>query len=287
MDGDNQGQDRQSWLASLGRLLARRQRVSSEKELQEIILESEEQGIINEEEGDMLSSIFEFGETIVREIMVPRTEMVSCSRESTLREVLDTIIESGHSRVPVFEGTNDRIVGFIYAKDLLRLWGEDVTETAVERVMRPPYFIPESMKIESLLQDFRSKRVHIAIVVDEYGGTSGLVTIEDLLEEIVGEIQDEYDLEEDLLVEQEDGSLLVDAGIGLDAIEEYFDIDITREKFDTVGGYLIHLLDQVPAVGDDISDGQLHMTVVESDDRKIHKVRIVREENKLETGNDS
>jgi len=277
LDGDNQAQNKNSFMSALSRIWTRRQRVSSEEELQAIINESEEQGIINEEEGDMLHSIFEFGDTIVREIMVPRTEMVSCGVDSSLREVLDTIIESGHSRVPVFEGTHDRIVGFIYAKDLLRHWGEDVAATGLEKVMRPPYFIPESKKIESLLQDFRTKRVHVAIVVDEYGGTSGLVTIEDLLEEIVGEIQDEYDAEEDLLIEEPDGSLLIDASLALDELEEYFDIEITRDKFDTVGGYLMHLLDQVPEAGDNIVDGDLHMTVLESDDRRIYKVRIVRQ----------
>jgi CBS domain containing-hemolysin-like protein len=208
--------------------------------------------------------------------MVPRTEMISCDRDSTLREVLDTIIESGHSRVPIFAGTHDNIVGFIYAKDLLKHWGEDPASTTIEKMIRPPYYIPESKKIESLLQDFRTERVHIAIVVDEYGGTSGLVTIEDLLEEIVGEIQDEYDLEEDQLVEEPDGSVLVDASLPLDELEEHFDMEIPREKFDTVGGYVTHLLNEVPDAGDDIVDGELHMTVVDSDDRRVHKVRIIR-----------
>ena len=285
MDGDHSDQDKQSWLAAVGRLWSKRQRVSSEKELQEIIIESEEQGIINEEEGDMLHSIFEFGETIVREIVVPRTEMISCDKNSTLREVLDTIIESGHSRLPIFEGTNDKIIGFIYAKDLLVHWGQDPATTSINKMIRPPYFIPEAKKIESLLQDFRTERVHIAIVVDEYGGTSGLVTIEDLLEEIVGEIQDEYDLEEKLLVEEPDGSLLVDASLPLDELEEYFDMEIQRDKYDTVGGYLIHLLDQVPEAGDDIVDGDLHMTVVDSDDRRVHKVRIVKNKEEAESDN--
>jgi len=283
LDGDNQHQGEKSWKSVFDKFWTKRKRVFSEKELQEIINESEEQGIINEEEGDMFHSIFEFGETIVREIMVPRTDMVSCSSKSTLRSVLDKIIESGHSRVPVFEGTHDKIVGFIYAKDLLSHWGEDDGSAIVEKVMRPPYFIPESKKIESLLQDFRTKRVHIAIAVDEYGGTSGLVTIEDLLEVIVGEINDEYDSEEKLLVENPDGSVLVDASLSLDDLEEYFEIDITREKFDTVGGYLLHLLDQVPNNGDHIIEGDLNMTVVESDDRKIHKIRIVRQPTAEET----
>lgn len=276
MDADNNDPDSPVKVSLLRRFWPKRQRVSSEKELQEIINESEEQGIINEDEGDMLHSIFEFGDTIVREIMVPRTEMVSCSSESSLAEVLKVINESGHSRLPVYEGSNDRIVGFIYAKDLLRHWGQDIDETGLKSVVRPAFFIPESKKIESLLQDFRSRRVHIAIVVDEYGGTSGLVTIEDLLEEIVGEIQDEYDIEENLLVEEQDGTLLVDGSLPLDELEEYFDIEIDRQKFDTVGGYVLHLVDQVPEPGEDVDDGELHMTVVESDDRRIHKIRIVR-----------
>ena len=284
MDGDNSDQNKPSLFSSIGRLWSKRQRISSEEDLQKIIIESEEQGIINEDEGDMLHSIFEFGETIVREIMVPRTEMVSCDKNATLSEVLEKIIKSGHSRIPIFEGTIDTIVGFIYAKDLLKHWGEEPAKTKIKRMIRPPYFIPESKKIESLLQDFRSQRVHIAIVVDEYGGTSGLVTIEDLLEEIVGEIQDEYDLEENLLVEEPDGSLLVDGGLPLDELEEYFDMDIRREKFDTVGGYLVHLLDQVPAVGDNIDAGDLHMTVVESDDRRVLKVRVVGKKGQTENG---
>ena len=136
---------------------------------------------------------------------------------------MDAIIKSGHSRIPVYEGTNDRIVGIVYAKDLLRYWGSDADATDVQQVMRAPYFVPETKKIEDLLQEFRSKRVHIAIVVDEYGGTSGLITIEDLLEEIVGEIQDEYDSETALLVAEKSGTVLVDARLSIEEIEEYFD----------------------------------------------------------------
>lgn len=275
MDGDNPHSSFGRLAQGLRRILQRR-RVSSEKELQDLIDESEAQGIINEEEGDMLHSIFEFGETVVREIMVPRTDMVCCSFDATLREALAAIISSGHSRIPVFEGTIDRIVGVVYAKDLLNYWGEDAAGTGVRDVMRIPYFVPEAKKIVDLLQEFRAKRVHIAIAIDEYGGTSGLITIEDLLEEIVGEIQDEYDVEEALLVEEEGGAILVDARLNIEEVEEYFDIEIPRDKFDTVGGYLFHLLNHVPVAGESIVAGQLHMTVVDCDDRKINKVRILR-----------
>ncbi len=275
MDNDSQG-DEQNFIArGLSRLMGRR-KISSEKELQEIISESEARGIINEEEGDMIQSVFEFGDTIVREVIVPRTDMINCSHDASIRDVLDAIINSGHSRIPVYEGTNDRIVGIVYAKDLLRYWGSDADTTCVQQVMRSPYFIPETKKIEDLLQEFRSKRVHIAIVVDEYGGTSGLITIEDLLEEIVGEIQDEYDREPALLVAEKNGTVLVDARLSIEEIEEYFDVEITREKFDTIGGYLLHLLNHVPITGEEIVDGSLHMSVVDCDERKINSVRICR-----------
>lgn len=275
MDEESQDQGKNLLSRGLDRLLGRRT-ISTEKELQEIINESEERGIINEEEGEMIQSVFEFGDTIVREIIVPRTDMVNCSHDASIRDVLDAIIHSGHSRIPVFEGTNDRIIGIVYAKDLLHYWGCDAETTCVQQVMREPYFVPETKKIEDLLQEFRTKRVHIAIVVDEYGGTSGLITIEDLLEEIVGEIQDEFDREPDLLIEEEGGTVLVDARISVEEIEEYFDVEISREKFDTMGGYLFHLLNHVPVQGEEIVDGALHMSVVACDERKIDSIRIRR-----------
>lgn len=267
-----------SWMEMLQRLFFGRRRVLTEKELQAIIEESEEEGIINEGEGEMLHSIFEFGETIVREVMVPRIDMVCCSTASSVREVLDAVLSSGHSRIPVHEGNSDRIVGVVYAKDLLRFWGQPPEEIEIAQVMRTPYFVPETKNVEELLKEFRTKRVHMAIVIDEYGGTSGLITIEDLLEEIVGDIQDEYDVEEEWLVEEEDGGILVDGRLNIEEIEEHFDTTIPREKFDTVGGYLFNLFGYVPHSGEEVRDGALEMTVLESDERKIRKVRVRRAE---------
>ena len=274
-DGSSNGRNG-SWRSSLQQLLFGRRRALTEKELQDIIHESEEEGLINEDEGEMLHSIFEFGDTIVREIMVPRTDMICCSCEAPLPEVLEAIISSGHSRIPIFEGTTDRIVGIVYAKDLLRFWGASPEQVPVPEVMRTPYFVPETKNVEELLQDFRSKRVHMAIAIDEYGGTSGLITIEDLIEEIIGDIQDEYDVEEEWLVEAADGSALVDARLNIEELEEHFDIEIPREKFDTVGGYLIHLLGHVPREGEEVRDDHLLLSVVESDERKVRKVRVQR-----------
>lgn len=274
---------RRKWLTSLWRKMAGRSRALTEKELQEAINSSEEEGILNESEGDMLQSIFEFGDTIVREVMVPRTDMVCCPANATLGDFLELIIRSGHSRVPLYEGSVDKIVGIVYAKDLLRNWGAKDDALQLIQVMRTPYFIPETKRIEDLLLDFRTRKVHIAIAVDEYGGTSGLITIEDLLEEIVGDIQDEYDLETPRIQPQKDGTLLVDARINVEEIEEFFEIDIPREKFDTVGGYLFHLLGHVPSSGEKVRDNGLILMVEESDERKIGLVRVWRDSQGAET----
>lgn len=268
---------RGSWTTALSRILRGRSRALTEKELQEAINSSEEEGILNESEGDMLQSIFEFGDTIAREVMVPRIDMVCSPAEATLSDFLELIIRSGHSRIPLYEGSTDHIVGVVYAKDLLRSWGAKDETLKLTEVMRIPYFIPETKRIEDLLMDFRTRHVHMAIAVDEYGGTSGLITIEDLLEEIVGDIQDEYDLEVPLIQPQEDGSLLVDARANVEELEEYYDIEIPQEKFDTVGGYLFHLLGKVPKAGEKIIDNGLVMIVAESDERRIGQVRIWRD----------
>jgi magnesium and cobalt transporter len=272
---------RNSWVLKLGQIFQRRARALTEKELQEAINSSEEEGILNESEGEMLQSIFEFGDTIVREVMVPRTDMVCCPADTTLSNFIELIIRFGHSRVPLYEGSTDRIVGVVYAKDLLNNWGANDDTLKLTEVMRTPYFIPETKRIEDLLMDFRTRRVHMAIAVDEYGGTSGLITIEDLLEEIVGDIQDEYDREVPWVKLQEDGTLLVDARANVEELEEYYDIEIPREKFDTVGGYLFHLLGNVPKVGEKITDNGLVLMVEESDERKIDKVRVWREASKV------
>lgn len=251
-----------------------RRRARSEEELQEIINDSEKEGIINEEEGEMLHSIFELGETIVREIMVPRTEMDCCNMDATINELLAAINTSGHSKIPVYRNTADEIVGIVHAKDLLCLWGSDASAMRIPDIMRKPFFVPEAMTLEQLLREFRRKRVHIAIAIDEYGGTSGMVTFADLIEEIVGEVSDEDDQDEPRLVEESKGVLLVDGRLNVEELEEYFDISITKEKFDTVAGWLFHLFGHVPQEGEEVVSENLKMRVVASDPRKIHKVRI-------------
>jgi CBS domain containing-hemolysin-like protein len=280
-------QKSESVLGALTRFLTGRRRALTEEELQEAISSSEEEGLLDESEGDMLQAIFEFGDTIVREIMVARPDMICCAAEAPFDELRQMIIDSGHSRVPIYDGSIDRIIGVVYAKDLLRYWGAGADELALTSVMRPPFFVPETKRIEDLLIDFRTRRVHMAIVVDEYGGTSGLITIEDLLEEIVGDIQDEYDLEEEWAQPQPDGSLLLDARANVEELEERFDIEIPREKFDTVGGLLIHLLGNVPHAGETARCNGLLLKVVEADERKVRKVQAWRDPEAGEPAADS
>ncbi|GFE58092.1 hemolysin family protein [Geobacter sp. AOG1] len=272
---EGSGRKRPGLLEALSRFLSGRRRIT-EAEIQDLMDAGEEEGLINEEENEMIRSIFALRDTTAREVMVPRTDMACVPVDATVQEVLQAIVGCGHSRLPVYDGTTDNIIGLIYAKDFLKYWGMDESAVDLKRILRPPYFIPETKNLEELLQEFKKKRIHLAVVVDEYGGTSGLVTIEDLLEEIVGDIQDEYDVEEEWLMQEADGSLVVDGRLPIEELEEHFGIEIEREKFDTVGGLLFHLTGRIPAVGEEIGNGTVRFTVLEADERRVSKVRIAR-----------
>lgn len=275
MDANESGDRRSSFWRNLFGF--KRRKVSAEEELHELIELSERQGLINAEEGEMFSSIIEFGDTIVREEMIPRTEMHCCSVDASLSEMIEVIINYGHSRIPVYENSVDQIVGLVYAKDLLKYWGKSDEEVSLRDLMRTPYFVPETKRIEELLHEFRSKQVHLAIAIDEYGGTSGLITLEDLIEEIIGDIKDEYDAEENLLEEGQNGSVIVDARLNLCELEDHYDIDeIPRTQFDSVGGLLLHELGRLPEIGESITSCGLKFEVLSSDKRAIHSVKVSR-----------
>ena len=195
-----------------------------EREIQHIIVEGEERGLITRQEGELIESIFEFKDTLVREIMVPRLEMVGVELNTPLNQIVSLLLDSGHSRLPVFDGDIDHIKGILLAKDLLVFWQTPEETWDLAKVLRPPYFVPESKKISDLLRDLVERKTGIAIVIDEYGGTAGLITLEDILEEIVGEIYDEYDSLEPRLVPQEDGSVLVDARLDMEVLLDHFDL---------------------------------------------------------------
>lgn len=266
---------RSGFIERVSRFVTGRKR-TTEQEINDFIEASEEEGLVNEEESEMIRSIFSLGTTIVREVMVTRTEMACVTVDATVRELLETIIACGHSRLPVYEDSIDNIIGLLYAKDLLKQWGTDENNLSVREIMRPPYFIPESKNLEQLLQEFKRKRIHLAIVIDEYGGTSGLITIEDLLEHIVGDIQDEYDLEETLLTINSDGSITADGRLPVEELEEHFEMEIERDNFDSVGGLAFHLTGKIPTIGDTIEGAGLCMKVIDADLRRVKKVVISR-----------
>ena len=218
------------------------------------------------------------GDKRVHEVMVPRIGIRAVNVEDGLDEVLDMIIAAGHSRLPVFDESLDNILGILYAKDLLPY----VTKGAAPQVgaiLRTPLFVPESISVDDLLHSFQRRKVHIAIVLDEYGGTAGLVTIEDLIEEIVGEIQDEYDVEEPMIVELSEHEARVDGRASVDDLAEHFKIELNgadSEHYDTVGGMVYHEMAGVPAVGDTVEVGSLTLTVETTDGRRVGKVLVTR-----------
>ena len=213
--------------------------------------------------------------------MVPRVAIAGLPANATFEQAIDLVVEVGHSRIPVYHDSIDEIVGILYAKDLLPYLKRDAgPRPALRKLLRPPVLVPESMTVDDLLHEFQRRKVHIAIVLDEYGGTAGLVTIEDLLEEIVGEIQDEYDVEEPMVVRLSDHEARVDGRADVDELLELFDLDLKledAEEYDTVGGLMYHRIGGVPAPGDTIEVGGLRLTVETTDGRRVGKVLVTRQ----------
>jgi CBS domain containing-hemolysin-like protein len=252
----------------------------STEELRIIVERGTEQGILEAEEEQMISAVMELGERRIHEVMVPRVDIVAVPMNASLDEVVDTIVKAGHSRIPAFDGTIDHIVGVLYAKDLLPYLKGTEKRFDIRSLMRPPVFIPESRSIDDVLHEFQRSKVHIGIVIDEYGGTAGLVTIEDLLEEIVGEITDEYDkVEEPMLEKLSDNEARIDGRASVDDLAEAFDIQMNgadAEEFDTVGGLVYHYVGGIPKVGDSVSVDGLTLTVESTDGRRVGKVLAKR-----------
>jgi CBS domain containing-hemolysin-like protein len=249
----------------------------TEEEIRHLLEVAEEEEEIEEEERELIDSIFEFGDTVVREVMVPRTDMVAVRADATLDEVLDLIIKAGYSRIPIYDGDIDNVVGVLYAKDLLkRIHSGDSHAGKVAALGRAPLFVPEFKKVADLLREMQHERVHMAIVVDEYGGTAGLVTIEDLIEEIVGEIVDEYDQEEPLVEPIDEGTIRVDAKMPIDEVNELLGVDLPHEEWDTVGGLVFNLTGRVPLPGETVRLDALEFRTERVAGRRIQKVVIRR-----------
>ena len=230
----------------------------------------------------MLSGVLEVSETQVREVMVPRSQMVVIERDQTLDEMLELIIESGHSRFPVIGEDRDEVVGILLAKDLLRLFGRTGDGAFdIDGLLRPAAVIPESKRLNALLKEFRDSHNHMAIVVDEYGGVAGLLTIEDVLEEIVGEIDDEHDTEEAAYIQPDDEQdgrpcYIVRALTRIEDFNEYFDCALSDQEYDTIGGLVMHELGRLPRRGEILQFGGFDFCVVTADRRRIDSVRVQR-----------
>ncbi|MFM7067312.1 MAG: HlyC/CorC family transporter [Gammaproteobacteria bacterium] len=248
------------------------------EDLLEDLREAGESGLIDAEAASMVEGVLAVADQQVRDIMVARSAMVVVEQASPLREVLGVVVESGHSRFPVIGDDRDQVVGILLAKDLLRHVGDD-SGFNLARLLRPPVFVPESKRLNVLLREFRASRNHIAIVVDEYGGVAGLVTIEDVIEQIIGDIDDEYDVEEDLPVRR-DGpcSFTVNALTRLEDFNEAFGVSLPEDEFDTIGGYVAHAFGRVPRRGDHTTLDGLEFRVLRAAKRRIELLRVVTAE---------
>jgi len=262
----------------------------SAQELRLIVERGGEQGILEAEEEQMIHAVIELGERRVHEVMVPRTAISGLPASASFEEAIDEVMEDGHSRVPVYEGSIDEVIGILYAKDLLPFLKDGSgPRPALRSLLRTPVFVPESITIDDLLHEFQRRKVHIAIVLDEYGGTAGLVTIEDLLEEIVGEIQDEYDEEEPMVVRLSDDKARIDGRASVDELGELFETELALEdedEYDTVGGLVFHRIGGVPKPGDQVSVDGLILTVESTDGRRVGKVLVVRQPVAADVAND-
>jgi putative hemolysin len=245
----------------------------SEDGLRFLLNVTEEETIIEDDEKELIASIFEFSDKLVREVMVPRIDVSSVPVDTPMLDALDVILKAGHSRIPVYTDSVDNVAGVLYAKDLLRYLRDGRTDVPLIRILRPAYFIPESKKVDELLGELQLRKVHMAIVVDEYGGTAGIVTIEDLLEEIVGEIQDEYDAEEPTVEAVAEDKYLFDARVPLDEVNKLLGVELPAEGGDTLGGFIYSQLGKVPAVGDSIEFGAVRIEVLSVAGRRIKQVR--------------
>jgi putative hemolysin len=236
----------------------------------------QQEGLSERDERRLLQSIVDFGDTLVREVMTPRPDIVAIDANATLPELRTLLREQGYSRVPVFKDSLDNVLGFVFVKDVIQVTDEGARPGAVAALMRPAYFVPETKRVSDLLKEFQRQQVQIAIVVDEYGGTAGVVTLEDLLEEIVGEIRDEYDRESEAIVDEGEGVFLASGKAAIDAVSERLGVTIEREGFDTIGGYVLSRLGRVPAVGETFEMDGLGVEIVDAERRRVHKVRIRR-----------
>ncbi len=253
--------------------------IITEEEIKSVVSVGEEEGVIEEEEKKMIHSIFEFTDTTVKEIMIPRTTVYAVEASKTLNEVWEEMIGNGYSRIPVYEEKIDNIIGVLYLKDIFNVIRERQLDKAVKYLIREAYFVPETKPLFEMLEEFKKNQIHMAIVLDEYGGTSGIITIEDLIEEIVGDINDEFDGEHDEEIRKvADNKYIIDAMLSIDRINEEIGLNIpVSEDYDSLGGYIYSALGRVPLEKDIVNneEDEMELRVLEVDNRRVVKVLLV------------
>ena len=275
MDDDIQPSLIQRLIRFLGRRrLSRSARI--EKEIQHLIGAGEEEGLITLQEGDMIQGVLELGGMITREILVPRTEIVGVPLDASLEDIIGYSNEYGHTRYPVFTDNLDHIEGILHLKDLLRFWGKDASHKIVPEAMKPAHFVHGGKAVNELLREMLDDHIHMVIVTDEYGGTDGLLTVEDIIEEIVGEIHDEHDREVDMISRIDENTFLADARVDIEDLEDSLEIKFPQGNYESLGGFLVECFGRVPASEEEYAYQGLTFTIESADQRRIEQVRIAR-----------
>ena len=273
---DNDDSPRRGWLERLGHAL--KGELKTREQLLEALHEAARNHVIDNDALAMIEGVLGVSEMQVREIMIPRSQMVVVERDADLRDILRIVVDSAHSRFPAVGENRDEVVGILLAKDLLPLFlHDDEQRFKLRDILRPAVFIPESKRLNVLLKEFRASRNHMAIVVDEYGGVAGLVTIEDVLEQIVGEIEDEHDIADDVYIfEHRNGEYIVKAMTPIEDFNEHFGTDYSDEEFDTIGGLVMHAFAHMPKRGETIRIGDFLFRVLRASNRRIHLLQVTR-----------
>jgi magnesium and cobalt transporter len=244
-----------------------------------VITEGRAAGVMDQSDEELLKSVIEFGDTLVREVMVPRIDMASFEIDTPLPEVLAAVVRRGHSRWPVYRGSVDHVAGILHAKDLLKVWQAGERGAPLAGVLRPVIFVPENQRISALLREFKKRRTHMAIVLDEFGGTAGLVTLEDLVEEIIGEVADEFEAGQAPAVREVEGGWLLDSRVSLAVLGEHLGLaeeELAARESETVGGLVSELLGRLPRAGDEARLGDWVLRVADTDGRRILRILAVR-----------
>ena len=250
----------------------------TEHEIRALAEVASDEDQIEEEEKELIHSIFEFGDTIVREVMVPRPDITAIENTESLRDVQELVLLHGYSRIPVYDDELDNVVGMVFAKDVLKALYQGKADMPLADIARPAHFVPEQKKMADLLREMQKEKFHIALVTDEYGSVAGLVTLEDLLEELVGEITDEYDREEPEMIQVADGVFRVDGKVAIDEVNELLDVELPDEEWDTVGGLMLGLLGSIPSEGEEVGFQNLIFKAEQVQGRRIAKILITRRE---------